>query len=483
MPHNQHSNHKTTPDRRHRGDVDEREQRGRAAREACPRSSHGVWEVREGREDAIDLLMEQAQTRVPELIGLRHARMSVSPFTFYRGTAIIMARDLANTPRTGIEVQCVGDAHIGNFGIFASHTRHLVFDINDFDETAPGPWEWDIKRLAASVEICGRDRGFDKSDRKAAVRACAKAYRHTMARFAEMRELDIWHAHLDLEETVDRIEEELGGKQSRTLRRALEKAAAKDNVRAADKLAHVGEDGHLRINVEPPALVPLDQLGDFEGADTQELSRRIAELYARYLENISYDVRCLINRYTPVDVACKVVGVGSVGTRAWIAVMEGRDANDPLMLQMKEAQQSVVERFYGAAPFATHGERVVQGQRLIQSTSDILLGWTSIELPGVGTRSYYVRQLWNGKGSIDLENIGTEGLASTSRLCAWALAHAHARTGDGIAIAAYLGDGNAFDDALWDFARAYADQNEADYDLFCSKIERGELPCSPEAGK
>ncbi|MBM6778673.1 DUF2252 domain-containing protein [Collinsella tanakaei] len=475
MPKDTQGKHLSTPDRRHRGDVDARRQRGKQAREACPRSSHGIWEVHEGREDAIGLLVEQNATRVPDLIGLRHERMCVSPFTFYRGTAIIMARDLATTPTTGIEVQCVGDAHIGNFGIFASHTRHLVFDINDFDETAPGPWEWDIKRLIASVEICGRDRGFGKSDRKAAVRACAKAYRHAMARFAEMRELDIWHAHLDLESTVARFEDELSGKQSRTLRRAMEKAAAKDSVRAADKLAHIGEDGHLRFNVEPPALVPLSELGGFEGAGADELSQRIAELYARYLDNISYDVRCLVNRYTPVDIARKVVGVGSVGTRAWIALMEGRDVDDPLVLQMKEAQQSVIERFYGSAPFTSHGERVVQGQRLIQSTSDMLLGWTSIELPGTGTRDYYVRQLWNGKGSIDLEGIGTEGLASTSRLCAWSLAHAHARTGDGIAIAAYLGDGDAFDDALWDFAQAYADQNEADYDLFCTKIERGEL--------
>lgn len=475
MPKDTQGKHLSTPDRRRRGDVDARRQRGKQAREACPRSSHGIWEVHEGREDAIGLLVEQNAARVPDLIGLRHERMRVSPFTFYRGTAIIMARDLATTPTTGIEVQCVGDAHIGNFGIFASHTRHLVFDINDFDETAPGPWEWDIKRLIASVEICGRDRGFGKSDRKAAVRACAKAYRHAMARFAEMRELDIWHAHLDLESTVARFEDELSGKQSRTLRRAMEKAAAKDSVRAADKLAHIGEDGHLHFNVEPPALVPLSELGGFEGAGADELSQRIAELYARYLDNISYDVRCLVNRYTPIDIARKVVGVGSVGTRAWIALMEGRDVDDPLVLQMKEAQQSVIERFYSSAPFTSHGERVVQGQRLIQSTSDMLLGWTSIELPGTGTRDYYVRQLWNGKGSIDLEGIGTEGLASTSRLCAWSLAHAHARTGDGIAIAAYLGDGDAFDDALWDFAQAYADQNEADYDLFCTKIERGEL--------
>ncbi|MBM6777233.1 DUF2252 domain-containing protein [Collinsella tanakaei] len=461
---------KTTPDRRQRGDDLTRRERGRAAREACPRSSHGAWTVEEHRDEVIDLIEEQSSERVQELIGLRYERMGASPFTFYRGSAIIMAHDLASTPSTGIEVQCVGDAHIANFGIFSSPTRHLVFDINDFDETAPGPWEWDIKRLAASVEICGRDRGFDPSEREDAVRACAKAYRKNMARFAEMRELDIWYAHLDVEQTVGQFEEELNGKQSKTLRRAIEKARAKDNVRAADRLARCRDDGTMRFLSEPPELVPLDDLGRFEGADSAEVARRIGALYAGYLDNLSYDKRCLVNRYRPDDIARKVVGVGSVGTRAWVALLHGKDRDDPLVLQIKEAGASVVERFYRAAPFSSHGERVVQGQKLIQSTSDILLGWTGIELPCGRTRDYYVRQLWNGKGSIDLEIIGEEGLASTARLCAWALAHAHARTGDGVAIAAYLGDGNAFDDALWEFSQAYADQNEADYRLFCERL-------------
>lgn len=473
-----HPSRNVTPDRRTRGDDLSRRKRGRAARTACPRSAHGVWTVREQREDAIALLEEQSAERIPELIGLRYARMAVSPFTFYRGTAIIMARDLALTPITDIEVQCVGDAHIANFGIFASPTRHLVFDINDFDETAPGPWEWDIKRLAASVEICGRDRGFKTGARERTVRACVKAYRKSMARFAEMGELDVWHAHLDVEQTIEGFEEELGGGQSKTLRRALDKARVKDSMRAADKLAQRGPDGRLRFRCEPPELIPLRELGSVEGIDAAELEQRIGALYAGYIDNLSYDKRCLVNRYHPDDIARKVVGVGSVGTRAWAALMHGKDEDDPLVLQMKEADTSVVERFYRTAPFATHGERVVQGQRLIQTTSDILLGWTSVELPGGGTRDYYVRQLWNGKGSIDLENVGEEDLASTARLCAWALAHAHARTGDGVAIAAYLGDGDAFDDALWEFAQAYADQNEADYTLFCAKIQHGELPCS-----
>lgn len=466
------------PDRRQRGNDLTRRERGRAARSACPRSSHAAWTVRAGRDDAIALLEEQSAQRVQELIGLRYARMGVSPFTFYRGTAVIMARDLATTPTTGIEVQCVGDAHIANFGIFASPTRHLVFDINDFDETCPGPWEWDIKRLAVSVEICGRDRGFSPARRKDAVMACVKTYRKSMARFARMRELDVWHAHLDVEQTLSQIEEELAGRRSKTLRRAVEKAREKDNVRAADKLTHREQDGSIRFNYDPPALVPLDVLKEFEGTDGAGLARRARSLFSSYVDNLPYDKRCLINRYHLDDTARKVVGVGSVGTRAWVALLHGKDDDDPLVMQMKEAGRSVVERYWRAAPFASHGERVVQGQRLIQTTSDILLGWTSVGLEGGGTRNYYVRQLWNGKGSIDLDRVGEEGLASTARLCAWALAHAHARTGDNIAIAAYLGDGEAFDCALWEFAQAYADQNEADYRLFMEKIEAGELPCA-----
>lgn len=463
----------TTPDRRQRGSVADREARGCAAREAVPRASHAAWEVQGGRLDAIELLRAQSATRLANLVPLRYERMRVSPFTFYRGTAIIMARDLARTPVTGIEVQCVGDAHIANFGIFASHTRHLVFDINDFDETAPGPWEWDVKRLATSVEICGRDRGFSKRERRDAVKACIKAYRRAMLDFAPMGELDIWYWHLDLERMVAEIEDELSGRESRTLRRAMEKARGKDSVRAADKLAEQ-RDGRLRFKSQPPELVPLAQVDGFGGAD--ELGRTLAALFDAYFESLPYDKRCLLNRYSYEDAAQKVVGVGSVGTRAWVALLVGKDSDDPLVLQMKEADESVVERYWRPAPFTAHGERVVEGQRLIQSTSDILLGWTSVaaDVPG-GRRDYYVRQLWNGKGSIDLEQVGTEGLTSTARLCAQALAHAHARTGDSVAIAAYLGRGDEFDDAICGFARAYADQNEEDYRVFCEQLEVGAL--------
>ena len=476
---------RVSPDRRDRGTREERVARGRSAAERCPVEGLASWELRQDGEPAIALLEERSATRVADLIPIRYARMSASAFAFFRGSAIIMASDLACRPVTGIEVQAVGDAHIANFGMFLSPTRHLVFDINDFDETAPGPWEWDICRLVASVEICGRERGFSRHDSRAAVRACARSYVRAMADFAEMGELDVWHAHLDLDEVVARCEEEMSGKESRTLRRAMEKARAKNSARAVEKLARA-EGGRLRFEMRPPELVPLSEHHGYR--DTVELSHALMVLMRRYFDSLSYDRRFLLNRYRYQDAAQKVVGVGSVGTRAWAVLLAGKDADDPLVMQVKEAQASVVERFWRPAGFSSAGERVVEGQRLIQSTADILLGWTSIENPLGERRDYYVRQLWNGKGSIDLENIGEEGLRSTARLCAWALAHAHARTGDGIAIAAYVGYGlpkkearaaeDAFTEALADFAYAYADQNEADYRLFCDLIAAGELPCA-----
>lgn len=478
---------RVSPDRRERGTLEERMARGREAAAACPVKTLAGCTPAARRADVIALLTEQSASRVAELIPIRYGRMSASPFAFFRGSAIIQAHDLARRPVTGIEVQAVGDAHIANFGMFLSPTRHLVFDINDFDECAPGPWEWDVCRLAASVELCGRERGFSQHDRRAAVRACAKVYVRTMAEFAAMGELDVWHAHLDLDEVVSRFEDEMSGKESRTLRRAMKKARAKDSGRAVEKLARV-EDGHLRFEMRPPELVPLSEHHGYR--DTVELSHALIELMRRYFDSLPYDRRFLLNRYRYQDAAQKVVGVGSVGTRAWAVLLAGKDANDPLVMQVKEAQQSVVERYWRPSSFDHAGERVVQGQRLIQSTSDILLGWTSVSNPLGERRDYYVRQLWNGKGSIDLAEIGEEGLRSTARLCAWSLAHAHARTGDGIAIAAYLGYGlpkkdahdaaDAFADALADYASAYAVQNELDYQLFCEMIATGELPCVRE---
>ncbi|WP_273383434.1 DUF2252 domain-containing protein [Enorma phocaeensis] len=447
--------------------LEERRAYGETLRERRPLEALRSWTVQEGRGQVIDLIEEQSAHRVPELVPLRYERMGVSPFTFYRGAAIVMAHDLARMPATGLEVQCVGDAHIANFGLFLSPTRHLVFDINDFDETAPGPWEWDILRLAASVEICGRDRGFAKEERRDAVRACAKQYRHAMASFAAMGTLDVWHAHLDVERALDEFE--VDGKRGRTIRRAVERARSKDSARAADRLAHE-EEGSLRFNMRPPELVPLAQLAETQGyRSSSELMTALEGMLDQYYESLPLDRRLLLSRYRIQDGARKVVGVGSVGTRAWVALLTGKDAEDPLVMQVKEAGPSVIERFYKPAPFAHGGERVVQGQRLIQSTADILLGWTGVTAPDGTRRTYYVRQLWNGKGSIDLEEIGPESLENTARLCAWALAHAHARTGDDAAIAAYLDQKHSFEDALWEFARAYADQNEADYAVFMER--------------
>ncbi|HJB04238.1 MAG TPA: DUF2252 domain-containing protein [Candidatus Merdibacter merdigallinarum] len=459
------------------GSLEERADRGRSACRACPIDSCGELILRDSGESAVALLEEQSASRIKELIPLRYERMKSSPFAFFRGAAIVMASDLASSPESGLRVQCIGDAHIANFGVFASPTRHLVFDVNDFDETAPGPWEWDVKRLAASVEVCARGRGFPKGKRKEIVKACVKTYRRSMEKYSEMSELDTWYSHLDVAKTLDRYERESSGSKSGTLHRAIEKAMARDNVRAADKLAEV-VNGRLRFRHRPPELVPLSEHHGYDTVEGIELA--IEALVGRYFNSLAYDRRWLLRHYRIEDIAQKVVGVGSVGTRSWVVLLSGKTIKDPLVMQVKEAQQSVVERYRGESGFPSHGERVVQGQRLVQSTSDILLGWTSADNPLGEHRDYYVRQLWNGKGSIDLDTIGAGGLENTARLCARALAHAHARTGDSVAISAYLGTGDGFDDAMQRFAFAYADQNQIDYDAFVEAIRDGRLPSQSE---
>ena len=456
-------------------DPRDRAKAGIAARVKAPLESHAIWQVREGRRDVISLLEEQSAVRVPDLIPLRYARMSVSPFTFYRGTALIMANDLARTPVTGIPVQCVGDAHIGNFGIFRSPSARLVFDINDFDETATGPWEWDIKRLAVSVEVCGRANGIKEKARRACVERCVHTYRNRIDQFSKMDYLEAWYDHLDVEQTLDRFESTRNGVKNRTLRAAAMKAALKDSDAAAAKLAH-WEGDKLRFNYPPPELVPISRLKHY--ADLDALQARIDALMASYRESLYDDRRHVFDHYRYHDAARKVVGVGSVGQRAWIAMFTGRDVDDPLILQMKEATDSVLERFCGTSPYATHGERVVQGQKLIQSTADVMLGWSSFIADDGRPRDYYVRQLWNGKGSIDIDHLNDLALSDLGRMCAWCLAHAHARTGDSTAIANYLGGTSEFDEAVASFAVSYADQTEEDYKVFKSLIKKGELPCS-----
>lgn len=465
-------------DQTQRIDPAQQRQAGKLLRKRVPRSSFGAWQPSAQRPSPIDLLREQGESRVQELLPLRYERMGASAFAFFRGGALIMASDLAPQARTGITVQACGDAHISNFGIYASPERRLVFDINDFDETLPGPWEWDIERLAASVEICGRDRGFSPQTRAAAVKACAQAYREGMLRFASMGHLDVWYAHVDVQDWMDSFGNRLPKGSLEALTRIIGKAQQKNNSRAVSRLTET-VDGHVRIKSQPPLLVPLR---DFDMEKYPRMLGRNVDapealeiILHGYLKTLPASQRALVRQYRGVDLARKVVGVGSVGTRAWIAVFEGSDAQDPLVLQIKEAQESVLERFVGASSYAQHGQRVVEGQRAIQMSSDVLLGWTRAILPDGSGRDFYVRQLWDSKGSIDLARVSPDELEMFAILCGFTLAHAHARTGDRFAIAGYLGSGDVFDKSMVSFAQAYADQNERDFAAFTQAREQGLL--------
>jgi uncharacterized protein (DUF2252 family) len=454
---------------------EERAARGKAARAEAPRSSHAEWEPAADRADPVELQERAAESRVPELVPIRHGRMLTSVFAFYRGTADIMAADLAPTPTTGLHVQLCGDAHLSNFGAFASPERDLVFDINDFDETLPGPWEWDVKRLAASLALAGRDRGFGERSRSRITRATVREYRKAMWRLAAMRELDVWYARIDEKEVLRRARK-VGARQARRVRSSTDKARAKDSLRALSKLSHV-VDGELRIVSDPPLIVPLAELQP--GLEGEEIDAAIRALLDAYIETLPRYRRRLLERYRHVDTARKVVGVGSVGTRAWVVLLSGRDGDDPLFLQCKEAGESVLEPFAGESEFENHGERVVEGQRLMQASSDVMLGW--IRATGVDgePRDYYVRQLWDWKRSAEVESMEPDFLAAYGKLCAWVLARAHARTGDRIAIAAYLGKGDAFERALAEFAERYADQSESDYDALQAAVRSGRLQAEP----
>jgi uncharacterized protein (DUF2252 family) len=437
----------------------ERAAAGKAARDAAPRSSHGEWEPATDRTDPVEMLEQQATSRVGQLLPLRYGRMLVSPFTFYRGAAAVMAADLAGTPTSGLTAQLCGDAHLSNFGAFASPDRELVFDVNDFDETLPGPWEWDVKRLAASFSVAGRDRGFPARERRRIVAAMAAEYRAAMRRLAALGNLEVWYTKIDVATVAERWATAAGEKEVKAFRRNLAKTRAKDRMRALSKLTHE-VDGRLRIVSEPPLIVPLRDLAD---ADPGEVEGRVREILANYRETLAEDRRVLLDGYRYVDAAMKVVGVGSVGTRAWIALLQGRDEGDPLFLQVKEAQPSVLEPYAEPTVYAQQGERVVHGQRLVQSASDILLGWVRAKGLDDKERDYYVRQLWDQKGSARVENMDPRALTAYAQICGTTLAHAHARSGDRIAIAGYLGKGDAFDRAVAAFAESYADQNERDY--------------------
>jgi uncharacterized protein (DUF2252 family) len=457
--------------------IAERVARGKAARAEVPRSSHAAFEPAPRRLDPVELLERQAETRVPELVPVRYGRMLVSPFTFYRGAAAIMAGDLAATPRSGLTVQCCGDAHLSNFGVFASPERKLVFDLNDFDETLPGPWEWDVKRLAVSMLIAARDNGFSAKEQDNVVQDTVAQYRTAMANFAAMKNLEVWYAHLDIEAVLKEFGSQLNPRGIKRTKKTLAKARTKDSMAAFSKLTRV-VDGEARIVAEPPLIVPIDEL--LKGAERDQLFDALREILRSYRESLGDDRRVLLEEFRLVDFARKVVGVGSVGTRAWIALLLGRDGEDPLFLQMKEAESSVLEDSLGPSEFKNHGERVVAGQRLMQASSDIFLGWVHVKAGADGEpRDFYGRQLKDWKGSAETEQMLPTGMAAYGRLCGWTLARAHARSGDRIAIAAYLGKGASFDRAIVEFSHSYAEQNERDYKELAAAVKSGRITAEP----
>jgi uncharacterized protein (DUF2252 family) len=452
-------------------DASERAAAGKAARSEVRRSSHGAWEALAGRADPVAILERQAASRVPELVPIRYGRMSASPFAFFRGAAAVMAADLATTPASGLRVQACGDAHLSNFGAFAAPDRRLVFDLNDFDESLPGPWEWDVKRLAASFAIAGRENSLKRKQRQAIVLTAAASYRDAMRAFASQSNLEVWYARLDVEAVMGEIEAE-DPKAVKQVRKGVAKARSKDSLRALEKLTHV-VDGELRIRSEPPLLVPGEEL--LEEGQTGDIGEILAGVLDSYRDSLPADRQHLLDGYRMRHIARKVVGVGSVGTRAWVLLLTGADDSDPLFLQAKEAEASVLEPYAGASRYKNHGRRVVEGQRLMQAASDIFLGWC----PAVGLdgrdRDFYMRQLWDWKRSAEVESLTPRGLEVYARMCGWTLARAHARSGDRIALAAYLGAGDAFDTAIAEFAESYADQSERDHAALVAAIDAGQV--------
>jgi uncharacterized protein (DUF2252 family) len=452
--------------------------RGRAVRREVSRRSHAVWSPPPDRHDPVSILERQAVTRVPELVPLRHGRMRTSPFAFYRGGAALMAADLAGLPSTGLDVQLCGDAHLDNFGVFAAPDQRLVFSVDDFDETLPGPFEWDVKRYAASLAVAGRDREFRRRDREAIVLAAIGAYRAAIREFAGMSAIDVWYARMEVESLPVLFGDNAQGKRRRRFDASVAKARSKDSVRALDKLTDV-VGGERRIIADPPKVVPIEDVaGIDEGERVEAAIRAVLRSYRRTL---NYDRRKLLERFRYGHAARKVVGVGSVGTRVWILLLLGHGDDHPLFLQFKEAEPSVLEPYLGGSEFSNHGRRVVEGQRLMQSTSDVMLGW--IRLAGIdgAERDFYVRQMWNGKGTADTATMEPRDMTIYARACGWTLARAHARSGDAAAIAGYLGTGDPFDRAMAEFAETYADQNELDYAAFQNAIASGRLEAVDEA--
>jgi uncharacterized protein (DUF2252 family) len=443
--------------------------RGKDARALATLDSHAEFTPDKSR-DPIGLLLEQARSRVPELIPVRHGRMLVSPFTFYRGAALPMAADLADTPSSQLRVQLCGDAHLSNFGAFASPERRLVFDVNDFDETVPGPFEWDVKRLAASLAVAGRDNGFRRKARRKIILAAIESYRTAMRTFASQPFLEVWYAHIDVEPTMAEFRSQIKAKMRKSADAMLAKAHTRDSTQALDKLTTM-VDGRRRIISDPPMILPVEDV--FSDVRADAVYEQIHTVLDSYGQTLQSGQRHLLDQFTLVQVARKVVGVGSVGTRAWIVLMEAGDGTEPLFLQAKEAQPSVLAAYCGHSRHDNEGERVVAGHHLMQAQSDIFLGWTRVQGPDQIDRDYYVRQLRDWKLSVPIEALEQPGMTLYARLCGWTLARAHARSGDRIALAAYLGGSDRFDQAIAEFAEAYADQNELDYAELQDAVKHG----------
>jgi uncharacterized protein (DUF2252 family) len=452
---------------------EERAAKGKAARAALPRARQAEWSEGQRTIKPLDLLAEQALTRVPELVPIRHGRMAASAFAYYRGAALPMAADLATSPHSGLMVQLCGDAHLSNFGGFASPEREMLFDINDFDETAPGPFEWDLKRLAASLEIAARARGFDGPTCRSVVTAGVRSYQHAIGEFAAMSNLAVWYSRLNVTEAIQRWGGAVGKKVLEQVQRNISKAQTKDQIKARAQLTRL-VDGELRFRSDPPLLVPVDEL--FNEGESELLRDTIHQAIRGYRRILQGDRRHLLESYRFADLARKVVGVGSVGTRAWVALFVGGNNDDTLILQAKEAEASVLERFVGKSAFDNHGQRVVEGQRVMQAASDIFLGWYRVS-QGADSRphDYYFRQLWDWKLSAAVETMTPELLGIYAQLCGWTLARAHARSGDAVAIGSYLGASDTFAHALADFASAYAGQNDADHQALVDAIADGSV--------
>jgi uncharacterized protein (DUF2252 family) len=462
-----------------RGSVAERTALGKQARKMVPRSSHAEFRPSEARRSPLEVLEEQGHSRVQDLLPIRYGRMASSPFAFFRGAAAVMAMDLATTATSGLKVQVCGDAHLVNFGIYNSPERRLVFDLNDFDETLPGPWEWDVKRLAASLVIACQDNGFSEAETIEVVRDSIRSYRTSMASFAGMTNLQVWYSRLEVENLVSLIQAraveakvKVPEDRVKAMRRNVNKFATRDNLQAFSKLTEV-VDGVPRFRSEPPLVVPVRELAGEAGEEW--IQRESGRILGEYRATLEDDRRLLASQYTFADLARKVVGVGSVGTRAWMTLLLGRDNQDPLILQFKEANTSVLEPYLGASEYDRHGHRVVAGQRVMQAASDIFLGWYRGRGLDGEEHDFYVRQLRDGKGSIDIAALQSEGMRIYGEACAWTLARAHARSGARIAIASYLGSGRTFDDAVTEFAHEYAAQNRRDHAELVTAIDGGRI--------